>query len=188
MRKWFCLGTSFDYCEHGTTKYQFSYCNDFSLMYTVRPISFETVFRKPQKKNPKNSKQILLFEIISINCNVLVGAIFQSMHCLQKISNRNSLQFRCYRCSNVTYGCISVPLHLHFQLRKCKIVGRIQIRRVQRMVKSYAWTTRCSCFFAVNACGPNHVHSFHFFQIIRQNAVNDRTLQCHPTTSTVVVP
>ncbi len=41
------------------------------------------------------------------------------------------------------------------------------------MVKSFAWTTHCSHCSVVNACGINRVHSFHFFQIIRQNAVND---------------
>ncbi len=52
------------------------------------------------------------------------------MHCLRKISNKNSLQFRHYRCLNVAYGYILVPLQLHFQLRKCKIVGWTQIRGV----------------------------------------------------------
>ncbi len=61
----------------------------------MSPISFETVLRKPLKTIPKNSKQIFLFKVISID--TLVGAIFQPMHCSQKISNRNSLQFRRYR-------------------------------------------------------------------------------------------
>ncbi len=91
------------------------------------PISFETVLWKP----PKNSKQIFLFKIIAINCSILVDAIFQPMHCSRKISNRNSLQFRHYRCLNVTYGCISVPLQLHFQLQKCEIVEQTHIRRVR---------------------------------------------------------
>ncbi len=46
---------------------------------------------------PKSSKQIFLFKVIAINFNTLVGAIFQLMHCSQKISNRNSLQFCSYR-------------------------------------------------------------------------------------------
>ncbi len=114
------------------------------------------------------------------------------MHRSQKISNGNSLQFRRHRCSNVAYGCILGPLQLHFQFRKRKIVGWTQIRRVWGMVKSFAWTTLCSRCFAVNACGRNCTHSFHFFQIITQNAVNDGfwytcTHRYHPSTSTVVV-
>ncbi len=97
----------------------------------MRPISFETVLQKPPKKIPKNSKHFFKFKVIAINCSTLVGAIFQLMHGSQKISNRNSLQFHCYRYLNVTYSCLSVPLQLHFQLRKRKIVGWTQIRRVR---------------------------------------------------------
>ncbi len=86
------------------------------------------------------------------------------MHHSWKISNRNSLHFHRYRCLNVAYGCISIPLQLHFQLRKRKIFMRTQIRRVRGMVKSFAWTTRCSHCSAVNAFGTNRTHSFHFFK------------------------
>ncbi len=38
------------------------FCRNFQkIHYTVRPISFKTVLRKPQKKIPKNSKQVFLF-------------------------------------------------------------------------------------------------------------------------------
>ncbi len=106
-------------------------------VYTVCPISFETALRKSPKKIPKNSKQNFLFKVIAINRNTQVGAIFQLMHCSQKISNRNSLQFLRYRCLNVAYGCISVPPQLHFELGKRKIVGQTQIRRVQGMVQGH---------------------------------------------------
>ncbi len=55
-----------------------------------------------------------------------------------------------------------IPLQLHFQLRKCKIVGRTQIRRVRGIVKSFTQTTHCSHCSTVNACGTNRAHSFHF--------------------------
>ncbi len=130
------------------------------FIYPECPISFETVLRKPSKK----IKQIFLFKVIAINCHTLVGAIFQVMHCSQKISNRNSLQFRHYRCLNVAYGCISVLLQLHFQLRKCKIVGGLKSGEYAGMVKSFAWATGCSHCSAVNTCGTNRAHSFHFFK------------------------
>ncbi len=47
---------------------------------------------KATQKIAENSKQILLSKVIAINCNILIGAIFQPMHCSQKISNRNSLR------------------------------------------------------------------------------------------------
>ncbi len=112
--------------------------------YTVRPISFWDYASKTTKKIPKNSKYISLFKVIAINCNTLVGMIFQPMHCSQKISNRNSLQFRCYRCLNVAYGCISFPLQLHFQLRKRKIVGQTQIRRVWGWLCPYSPLSSCN--------------------------------------------
>ncbi len=90
-----------------------------------------TVLRKPPKKSPNNSNQIFSFKVITVNCNILVGTISQPMNSSQKISNRNSLQFHRYRCLNIAYGCISVPLQLHFQIRKPKIVGRTHIRRIQ---------------------------------------------------------
>ncbi len=96
-----------------------------TTIYTVRPISFETVLWKPPKKILKNSKQIFLFKVIVINCNTLVGAIFQLMHRSQKISNGNSLQFRHCRYLNVAYGCIQ----LHFQIfnfRNAKVSGGIK--------------------------------------------------------------
>ncbi len=99
---------------------------------------FRDCASKTTKKISKNSKQIFLFKVIAINCNTPVGATFQLVHCSQKISNRNSLQFHCYRCLNVAYGCILVPLQLHFQLQKRKIIRRNQIRRVWGMVKSFA--------------------------------------------------
>ncbi len=95
------------------------------------------------------------------------------MHCSQKISNRNNLQFRRYGCLNITNDSISVSLHLHFQLWKCKVVGWTQIWRVRGMVNSFAKTKRGSHCSVVNAWGTNRAHSFYFFQIIRQNAVND---------------
>ncbi len=164
--------------------------SDDATTYTVRPVSFETMPRKPAKKISKSSK-IFLFKVIAINCNILVSVIFQLMHCSRKISNRNSLQFCRYRCLNVTYGCILMPLQLHFQLRKRKIVGWTQIRRVRPMVKSFVGTMCCSRCSAVNACGTNCAYSFRIF-IIGQNAVNNcfwypSTLCYHPTTSVEVV-
>ncbi len=114
------------------------------------------------ENHKKNSKQIFLFKVIVINCNTLVGAIFQPMHCSQKISNGNNLQFCRYRCLNVAYGCILIPLQLHFQLQKC--VGWNQIRRVWWIVKPFAWTTHCFHCSAINTCGTNRVHSFRFFK------------------------
>ncbi len=103
-------------------------------------------------KTIKKSSKIFLFKVIVINCNILVSAIFQPMHCSRKISNRNSLQFCCYRCLNVTYGYILVPLQLHFQLQKRKIVGRTQIRRVRAVVKSFVGTMCCShCSLSTHA-------------------------------------
>ncbi len=119
---------------------------------------------KTTKKISKNSKQIFLFNVSASNCNTLIGAIFQLMHCSQKISNKNSLQFYHYICLNVAYGCIAVPLQLHFLLWKRKIVGWTQIRKVPGMVKYFAWTVCCSRCSAVNACGTNRAHSFRFFK------------------------
>ncbi len=165
----------------------------YSLRIGVHSVShkFWDCALKTTKKILKNSKQIFLFKVIVINCNTLVGAIFQPMHCSQKIGNRNSLQFRRYRRLNVAYGCILVPLQLHFQLQQCKIVLRNQIRRVRWIVKPFAWTTRCSHCSAINTCGTNRVHSFRFFKssdrIWRTMVFSTRTLLYYPTTSTVVV-
>ncbi len=41
------------------------------------------------------------------------------------------------------------------------------------MVKSFECAKLCSHCSAVNTCGTNRAHSFHFFQIFRQNVVND---------------
>ncbi len=63
--------------------------------------------------------------------------------------------------------CLWLHIHslqLHFQLQKRKIVERTQIRRGRGMVKSFAWTTRCSRCSAVNTCGTNRAHSFCFFK------------------------
>ncbi len=131
----------------------------------MHPLSFETVLWKPPKKISKNSKQFFLFKVIAINCNSLVGVMFQPMHCSQKISNKNSLRFRRYRCLNVVNGCISVPLQLYFQLWKCEIVGWTQSRRVRGKVKSFAWTTWCSRCSTINAWGTYRTHSFLFFKL-----------------------
>ncbi len=113
------------------------------------------------------------------------------MHCSRKISNRNSLQFCRYRCLNVAYVCILVPLQLHFKLRICKIVGPTQIRRLWGIVKSFAWTMLCSRCSAVNACGTNRAHSFCFSMSSDRFSelwfLVSHTLCYHPTTSTAVV-
>ncbi len=161
------------------------------ITYSVHPVSCETA-SKTTKKIPKNSKQIFLFKVIAINCNTPVGVIFiKPMYSSWKINNKNSLQFRHYRCLNVAYGCISVLFQFHFQLWKCKIVRRTQIRRVRGMVKSFAWATRCSPCSAVNPCGTNRVYSSHFFKSSdicgERRFLVSHTLHHHPTTSTVVV-
>ncbi len=155
----------------------------------MRSISLETVFGKPPKKFQKIINKFFLFKIIAVNCNTQVGG-FQPKYCSQKISNRNNLQFCRYRCLNVmvAYRPPSTPF----------LTSETQNSRVDSNQES----TGDGLVFCVNNalfslfCYQHMQHKsctqYLFFQIIRQNAVNDGfryrcTLPYHPTTSTVVV-
>ncbi len=145
---------------------------------------------KTTKKISKNSKHIFLFKVIAINCNTLVGVVFQRMHCSWKISNRNSLQFYRYRCLNVAYGCISVPLQFHFQFQKHKIVRRTQISRVWGWL-SLLYEQRAVPVVLLSTNAAQIVHSFHFFKSsdrMRWTMVFGIPYSpYHPIASTVVV-
>ncbi len=144
------------------------------------------------KTTKKNSKQIFLFKVIAINCNTLIGTIFQPMNCSQIIIDGNSLQFRRYRCLNVAYGCISVPLQLYFQIRKRKIVERAQIRRVRGMLsllhEQHAVPIVLLSIHATQIMHTVFVFSNYQTECRERWFLVSRTLRYHPTTSATVFP
>ncbi len=143
------------------------------------------------KKNSKKLNKFFLFKVITTNCNTLVGAIFQRMHYSRKISNRNSLQFRSYKCLNVAYGCILVPLQLYFQLWKNKIVGWTQIKRVRGWL-SLSRTQQTAYIVLLSIHMAQIVHTVFVFSN-HQTECGERwfsvshTHGYHPTTSKVIV-
>ncbi len=113
------------------------------------------------------------------------------MHCSQKISKRNSLPFCRCRCLNVAYGCISVPLQLHFQLQKRQVVGQTQIKRVWGWLS--IWHEQCAVpivLLSTHAAQIMHtvfLFSNHQIECGEWWFLVSCTLHYHPTISTVVI-